>query len=316
VRQFQTPPCHPVMKVLKSVLKVIGLVLVLALGTGASYAGWQGHEFDASLDRVYDVPVPTITLSKDPAVLARGEHLTHAVLPCATAACHGGDFAGATEPIDLGPVGKLSAPNITPAGLAVAYSDGELFRLLRHGIKKDGRSVRFMPIQDASWLPDSDVVAMISYLRTVPAVDKPNGAIAIGPLGKVLDRRNVFPLDVARRIDHEHVELAPPPAPTKEYGRFLARLCTGCHGAHLSGGPIPGAPSSVPTPRNLTPDSSGLAGWTYDDFAKLLDTGVRKNGQKLDPFMPLAAFSKYDDTERRALWAYLQSLSPIPAGQR
>jgi hypothetical protein len=303
-------------KLLKNGLKVIGPLLVVVLGTGASYAGWQGHQFDASLESVYDVPVPTITVSNETAVLARGEHLTHTLMPCAAAECHGGNFAGAAKSIDMGPVGKFSAPNITPAGLGAVYSDGELFRLLRHGIKKDGRGVRFMPVQDASWLPDSDVVAMISYLRTVPAVDKANGAIEIGPLGKVLDRRNMFALDVARRIDHERAEIAPPPAPTKEYGRFVARLCTGCHGEHLSGGPIPGAPPSVPTPLNLTPDPSGLAGWAYDDFAKLLDTGVRKNGKKLDPFMPLGAFSKYDDTERRALWAYLQSVSPTPAGQR
>jgi hypothetical protein len=307
----------PGMKVvLKRGLKVLGLVLVLALGTGASYAGWQAHEFDASLDRIYDVAVPTITLSKDPAVLARGEHLTHAVMPCAAGECHGGDFAGAAKPIDMGPVGRFRAPNITSAGLGAAYTDGELFRLLRHGIKKDGRSVRFMPVQDANWLPDADLVAMISYLRTAAPVDKPNGAMEVGVLGKVLDRRNMVALDVARRIDHEHGEIAPPPAPTKEYGRFVSRLCTGCHGAHLSGGPIPGAPPSVPTPLNLTPDKSGLAGWTYDDFATLLDTGVRKNGKKLDPFMPLSAFAKYDETERRALWAYLQSVPATPAGQR
>jgi hypothetical protein len=173
-----------------------------------------------------------------------------------------------------------------------------------------------MPVQDANWLPDSDVIAMISYLRTRPAVDKPNGDVEIGTVGKVLDRRDMMRFDVARRIDHGHIEAAPPPAPTKEYGRFLARMCTGCHGDHLSGGPIPGAPASVPIPKNLTPDRSGLAGWTYDDFAKLLDTGIRKNGQALDPFMPRTAFVNYDDTERHALWAYLQSVPAMPAGQR
>jgi cytochrome c5 len=266
--------------------------------------------------RVYDVPVPDITLSKDPAVLARGEHLTHSVMPCAIAECHGGDFAGATKGVDMGPVGRFSAPNITTANLGAAYTDGELFRLLRHGIKKDGQGVRFMPAQDSNWLPDADVVAMISYLRSQPPVDRANGPIQIGMLGKVLDRRGAMPLDVARRIDHAHIEAAPKPTPTQDYGRFIGRLCTGCHGEHLSGGPLPGAPPSTPVPLNLTPDASGLAGWTYDDFAKLLDTGVRKNGKKLDPFMPLSAFSHYDETERHALWAYLQSLPPAPFGGR
>jgi hypothetical protein len=216
----------------------------------------------------------------------------------------------------MGPVGHFNAPNITTGNLGAAYTDGELFRLLRHGIKKDGRSVRFMPVQDANWLPDADVVAMISYLRSRPAVDRPNGVSQITTLGKILDRRGVMPLDIARRIDHGHVDIAPAPAPTQDYGRFLSRLCTGCHGEHLSGGPLPGAPPSMPVPRNLTPDATGLAGWTYEDFAKLLDTGVRKNGKTLDPFMPLGAFSRYDENERHALWDYLQSLPPAPFGGR
>jgi hypothetical protein len=305
-----------VKKIVKRVAGVVGLLLILVLGTGATYAGWQGREFDASMDRVYAVPVPDITISKDAAVLARGEHLTHAVMPCATAECHGTDFGGATKGPNMGPLGHYSGPNITMANLGAAYSDGELFRLLRHGLKKDGRSVRFMPVQDSNWLPDADVVAMISYLRSVPPVDRPNGSTEIGTLGKVMDRRGAVVLDVARRIDHDHIDSAPAPMPTRDYGRFVSRMCTGCHGEHLSGGPLPGAPPSIPVPLNLTPDASGLAGWSYDDFAKLLDTGVRKNGKPLDPFMPRAAFVRYDDTERHALWAYLQSLPPAPFGGR
>jgi hypothetical protein len=302
------------MKVPKRLLKGLGLTLVL--GTGASYGGVRIHDFDASMDRVYDLPVPAITRSLDPGVLSRGEHLTHSVMACAMTTCHGTDFGGARTPLQMGPMGSLSAPNITEAGLGAAYSDGELFRLLRDGVKKDGRSVRFMPVQDTSWLPDSDVVAMISYLRTVPAIEHPSGPSSLGPLGKVLDRNEMIAFDVARRIDHEHPEHAPAPAPTKEYGAFVARLCTGCHGQHLSGGHIPGTPPSFPTPLNLTPDASGLAGWTYADFTRLLDTGIRKNGKKLDPFMPVSSFSNYDETERRALWAHLQSLPATPAGQR
>jgi len=303
-------------KLPKRLLQGLGLALVLAVGSGASYVGLKVHEFNASMDRVYELPVPAITRSVEPVVLARGQHLTHSVMACAMSSCHGDDFAGARTPLQMGPIGSVSAPNITLGGLGAAYSDGELFRLLRHGAKKDGRSVRFMPVQDTSWLPDSDVVAMISYLRTMPAIERPNGPTSIGVVGKVLDRNEMVALDVARRIDHEHAEQAPAPEPTKEYGRFVSRLCTGCHGQHLSGGHIPGTPPSFPTPLNLTPDASGLAAWAYDDFARLLDTGIRKNGKKLDPFMPVSSFSHYDETERRALWAYLKALPATPVGQR
>jgi hypothetical protein len=293
---------------------LLGVVAVLALA-GFTFVSVETSAFDKSMDRVYDIPAPTVAISKDPAVIERGRHLTHSIMPCAIAECHGGDLSGG-KPIAMGPLGTLTGPNITAAALGSAYSDGELVRLLRHGIKKDGRSLKFMPAQDSNWLPDADLVAIVSYLRTQPPVDKPNGPLQIGTLGKVLDQRGQILLDVARHIDHDHVEMAPPPTPTADYGRFVAHLCMGCHGEHLSGGRIPGAPSSLPIPLNLTPHGTGLAGWTYDDFEKLIDTGTRKNGKALDPFMPREALKSYDDTERHALWAYLQTLPATPFGNR
>ena len=303
------------MRIFFRVLKVIAIVLGVVVLVGGVFVYTQCKAFDASLAKVYDVPVPNLTRSTDPAVIARGKHLTESVGGCAGALCHGPDLGGG-KPIEMGPLGTVSGPNITPDALGAAYSDGEFARIIRHGIKKDGCSVRLMPAQDLTWLPDSDVVAMVSYLRTVAPGDRPNGTTKIGVLGKVLDRQDKVILDVARRIDHTKQEVAPAPEPTARYGAFLARLCTGCHGEHLSGGRIPGTPSTIPTPLNITPDVTGLAGWTYADFDKLLKQGVRKNGKALDPFMPVEEWKNFDDTEEHALWAYLQTLPPAPFGGR
>jgi mono/diheme cytochrome c family protein len=283
--------------------------------SAAAYAFVQARAFDASMDKVYDIPVPAVTKSDDPAVVARGKHLAESLTGCTTPDCHGADGAGG-KLMSMGPLGTLVGPNITNGGLGAAYTDGDLFRLVRHGIKKDGRSLKFMPAQDFCWLPDADVVAIVSYLRSLPAVDRPNGPIQVGMIGKVLDRAEKLPLDVARHIDHANVGKGPPPEPTARYGELLSRICTGCHGPHLSGGRIPGAPSSLPVPTNLTPHETGLKGWTYEDFVKLLEQGIKKNGSKLDPFMPLQSFGKLDDTEKRALWAYLTSLPPTELGNR
>jgi hypothetical protein len=214
----------------------------------------------------------------------------------------------------MGPLGTMAAPNMTV--MSEAYSDGEMVRLIQHGIKKDGRSVRFMPVTDFSWLPESDAVAIMSYVRTVPKVDRPNGPMEIGLLAKVLDRRDAFDMDVARRIDHKKNEGAPAPEPTAAYGKFVSRLCSGCHGKGYAGGPIPGAPASLPVPLNLTPHDTGLKGWTYDDFEKFITTGIRKNGTPINPFMPVEALRNMNDTERKALWAFLQSLPPTEFGKR
>jgi hypothetical protein len=290
------------------------LVLLIAVVLGI-FVYVQTSAFDKSMDRVYDLRPLEFERSTDPAVIARGDHLAHSVLPCAASDCHGTDLGGGKTQ-EMGPLGVITCPNVTPGGLGAAYSDGELARLLRHGIKKDGRSLRFMPVQDVSWLPDSDLLAVISYVRTLPAKKSDNGPISIGTLGKILDRLDKIPLDVARRIDHEQAGKGPPPAPTATYGKLLSQVCTGCPGKGLSGGPIPGAPPEIPIPRNLTPHETGLKGWTFEDFERLLNQGIRKNGAKINPFMPIEAFGKFDDTEKRALWAYLTHLPPTPFGNR
>jgi len=300
---------------LKRILKWVGAVLVVALVAGAAFVGLQVRAYSASMGKIYDVPSPKIARSTEPAMLERGKHLAESLGGCATADCHGADLAGG-KVIEMGPLGKMSSPNITPAGRAGGYSDGELARLILHGIKKDGRSVTFMPSQDFSWWPDDDVQAVISYVRTVPPVAKPDGVFELGLLAKVLDRRDLIPIDIARRIDHDKRPAAPKPEPTAVYGAFIGRMCFGCHGAHLSGGPIPGAPASMAVPKNITPHETGLKEWTYTDFDRLLMQGLKKDGQKCDPMMPIEALGKMNDLEKQALWAYLRSVPAAPFGGR
>ncbi len=300
---------------IKSVLKGLAAVIGLAIASVATYVWVQVSRFDSSLEKVYDVPASSLAASTDPAVIARGKHIAESVGGCTSAPCHGPDLGGG-KPFDMGPVMSFAGPNITMGGLGLAYSDGELARLVRHGLKKDGRSLRFMPVEEFSWLPDPDVLALVSYLRVAPPVDRPNGTTVIHTLGKVLDRRGDLVIDVARHIAAGPADEAPPAAPTAEYGAFMARLCKGCHGETLSGGPIPAAPPSLPIPLNLTPDASGLKDWTFDDFEKLMRTATRKNGKALNPFMPVESWRNFDDVEMHALWAYLRTVPPLAFGNR
>jgi mono/diheme cytochrome c family protein len=289
-------------------------VLLLAAG-GFVYA--QASAFDASLDKVYAVTSPAIVASTDPAVIARGKHLSESLGGCDS--CHGSDLGGKPGEA-MGPLGLLHYPNLTrgKGGVGARYSDGELARLVRHGIKANGKGIRFMPSQDMHWWPEQDLVAIVSYVRSVPNVDRtlPDDS-HIGVLGKLLDRLDQLPLDVARRIDHH----APPPkvpapAPTAAYGKYLAMPCSGCHGPGLSGGKIPGAPPDLPVPTNITPHATGIKHYTEADFMKLVNTGIKPNGKKLDPFMPLPTLTAMNDVEKKALWAYLSTLPPKPFGGR
>lgn len=301
------------MGMVKKVLKGLGkLVALVAVGVGC-YVGFHAHAFDVSMARVYAVPLPAVARSTDPAVVERGRHLAHSVAGCALSDCHGHDLGGGRS-LDIGPLGTFTAPNLT--FMAMAYSDAELARLILHGVRRDGRSLRFMSVQEINWMPDADVAAIVSWVRTMPLVQRPNGPIRVGLLAKVLDRHDMIPVDIARRVDHATRDTAPPPSATAAYGRYVGRLCMGCHGDTFSGGPIPGAPSSMAVPPNLTPHATGLAGWTYDDFVRFGATGIRKNGRRVDAIMPTEALANMDDVERRALWAFLQSLPPRPYGGR
>lgn len=300
---------------LKKVLVGVGATIGLVVVGGGTFVWTQVSGFDAAMAKVHDVPLPPVTASTDPAVIERGKHLVYSLTGCASADCHGTNLAGG-NPISMGPVATMVGPNITPSGVMAVYSDGELARLVTTGVKRDGRSVLFMPVQDFGWIPDADVAAVVSYLRTVAPVQKVSVPSSVGVLGKVLDHNDKLVLNVARRLVGVPREVPPAPAPTAEYGRHVAKLCMGCHGESFSGGPIPGAPADMPIPSNITPDASGLKAWTYEDFTRLVDTGVKKNNERLNPFMPLPALAAMNETERKALWAYLQSLPPLAFGNR
>lgn len=303
-------------KILVKVGLGLGALILLAAAGGGIFVWTQVSAFDESMAKRYDIPVRDIRAAEGPEALARGEHLARSVGACAASDCHGADLAGG-KTLEMGPLGVSTAPNITGGGLGAVYSDAELVRLIEHGIRKDGTSVRFMPAFEINWLPDDDLSALLAFIRSVPPVKKPNGPFELGVLAKILDRQGAgVVMDVARHIDHKNIEKAPPPTPTKEYGRFLAKGCVGCHGEGLTGGAIPGAPPEIPIPLNITPHETGLKGWTRADFDRLLDKGIRKDGSKLNPFMPIESVGKMNETERQALFAYLMSLPAKPFGNR
>jgi len=301
-----------VKKVLLVVAAAVGFLLVAATGFVLS----RIHRYDESTHKRYDFPYPEVMRSNDPAVLARGKHLAESIGVCTT--CHGADMAGGHEDA-LGPLGRVVMPNVTTGRGArgEVYTDLEMSRLLRHGVKRDGTTVRMMPVHEMAWWPEEDVSAVISYLRSLPAVDGDPGLVEVSAFGKVLDTLDMaIPFDVARRVEHGPIPKAPPAGPTVAYGEKLAINCSGCHGSHFSGGPIPGAPPDMPVPPNLTADPSGLGRYDLAAFQRAMREGLSKSGAKLRPPMPVDVLRNMNDTEITALWLFLRSLPPTPFGKR
>lgn len=301
------------MKILRRLAKVV-IVLVAILAACVAFAYWRtGRAFAQRLH----VDEPALTIATDAAAIARGEHVarTHGCFDC-----HGDDLGGRVV-VDAFPVGRVAGPNLThgAGGLGAQLDTGALERAIRHGLAPNGRPLLFMPSQDYNALSDADAADLIAYVSTRPPVDRPVPAAVAGPLPRVLFVLGRMPLVDALHIDqhaaHRHAVTI---AATAEYGAYLASTaCAGCHGAHFSGGRVPGTPPSLPPARNITPDTvTGIGNWSKAQFYAAMRQGKRPDGTALDRFMPWPSFASLSNVELDALWAFLHTLPPSPQGQR
>lgn len=290
---------------------VIVSLVVLLLALCVVY--WRSSGLLAAKIDVREAALP---IPADAEAIERGKHLA---ITRGCSDCHGADFAGKMV-VDVLPVGRIAGPNLTrgKGGLPADFKPEDWERAIRHGVAPDGRMLVVMPTRDYAALTDADTADLIAFLQQVPAVDRQEPAIAVGPIPRLQMLIGLVPLAEARVVDqHAKHVAAMTPAPSVEYGRYLAHTCTGCHGEHFSGGRVPGLPPSFPAATNITPDSTGGIGrWKKTDFYTAMRYGRRPNGTNIDPFMPWGVFKQMTDLELDALWAYLQTQPGRPAGGR
>ena len=272
-----------IMRVLKRVLKVVGLVVVLLGLILGMFVYVQCSKFDSSMEKVYDVPAPDLGRSTDAAVIARGDHLVHSLGGCASALCHGEDLGRRQADRD-------GAPRLAPGAEHHARQPrrGVLRRRIRADHPARHQEGRADGAPHAVAGPHLAARLRRAGNRLLPADGAARRPARTARRGSARSARSSIAwtrssLDVARRIDHGKIEHAPAPEPTAAYGAYVSRLCNGCHGEHLSGGRIPGTPSTIPTPLNLTPDATGLKDWSFADFDKLMKTGARQERQDARP---------------------------------
>jgi len=103
-----------------------------------------------------------------------------------------------------------------------------------------------------------------------------------------------------------------------EHGRYIALAgdCMPCHTAtpenKFAGGLAINTPFGTIYSPNITPDpETGIGKWTFDDFKNAVHDGIRADGAYLYPAMPYPHFTKIEEADLKALWAYLRSLPPI-----
>ncbi|MEO5958048.1 MAG: cytochrome c [Opitutaceae bacterium] len=288
---------------------LVTIVALLAVGAVAVY-----FASNARMKKTFAVAVRPVAIPADAGAIARGKHLAE-TRGCND--CHGKDYAGG-KVIDDGAMGTVHAPNLTRGrgGRIATFTDEDWVRAIRHGVGPDKGGLLIMPSEEYSHFSDPDLGAIVAYLKTVPAVDRERVPIALGPVARVLLASGKMKLP-AEVIDHANLRPATvEKGVTVDYGRYVATACIGCHGPNLSGGKIAIGPPSWPPAANLTPHADGrLAKWSEADFLKTVRTAKRPDGTELNEVMP-RVFGAMDDTELKAVWAFLKSLPPAATGAR
>ena len=293
---------------MKKALRWIGrglavIVALLALGIGSVYALTSRR-----MARTFEVPREhELAIATDSATIERGKYLA---ITRGCTDCHAGNLAGRILVEDPA-IGRIVTANIT-RGRKGGPLDARAFELaVRHGIRPDGSALLVMPSQEFQQFTDDDVAAIAAYVNSVPAVTDSLPAISVGPLARVLwmaGKLQAVPAEDVKPSAQHVVTLAM--ADTKEYGAYVAAGCVGCHGQDYSGGPIPGMPPGTPLAANITPDSAtGIGAWTEEQFVTALRTGVRPDGSKIRPPMPIEATKLMVDDEVRATYKYLRTVA-------
>ena len=149
------------------------------------------------------------------------------------------------------------------------------------------------------WSSAADApVARGEYLVTVGGCDDCHTPKVFGANGPDLDK--------SRRLSGHPAGDKLPPVPSGIIGPQQWGAVTNNHLTAWVG------PWGVSFAANLTPDASGLGGWTPENFIRAIRTGKHAgSGRPILPPMPWMNYAQMTDDDLRAVFAFLKSLPPI-----
>ena len=304
----------------------LGVLLIAAL---LSYIWFALPDVGPALD---------LSVELTPERIARGERLATGIYQCM--GCHADlkyDSYGATlDRSTLGKGGRVfdhedglpgsyTAKNLTPYHLG-DWSDGEIFRAITSGVRKDGTALfPIMPYPAFGQTDQEDILDIIAYLRSLSPI-----------ANEVPESSSDFPVNVLLNfVPKKAVFTHKPDIQDKvAYGRYLVNAgnCAGCHTQMEKGVALPGMDFAGGTElhlrdggrvrsANITPhETTGIGAWTEEVFVakfkefqdpnSFVNTIVVEKGEA-NTRMPWRAISKLADEELAAIFAYLSSVEPV-----
>jgi cytochrome c553 len=249
------------------------------------------------------------------ALRARGALLVRSVALCG--GCHtatgGAELAG--NPQFKG--GALPAPNLTPDKTGLGdWTDQQIMNAFRNGIDDQGRHLdSAMPYWLFHNMSDADAQAIVAFLRSLPPTSASVGdanpdATPVTPLAPA-----AFPASSLQPANADYA--------AAQQGKYLlsgVAQCVRCHSPSSAGlpaasffsGVAPTSGTQIFSP-NITPDATGLSGWTAADVATALKVGTNKAGVTLCGSMPSGSkgYGGFSDADAHAIGVYLTTIPAV-----
>jgi cytochrome c553 len=207
--------------------------------------------------------------------------------------CHGARGEGGRDEIQG--IFHNTAPTLSQ--VLPLYSDQDLARLIRYGIKRDRKSAVGMNSFSFWALGDQDLSNIIAHLRRQPTLAPVDRTLRVSWRGRLALVTGSWKV-AADQVDRSRPRWGDLPRTTPiERGRYLASItCSECHGLDFGGNPLERAPSLAV-----------LAAYSMEQFMHLMRTAEAVGGRRLDRNMDWVAKAPLTDQEVRDLYLFLRS---------
>lgn len=275
------------------ILKKIGILLgsLVLLAVAILYGGSQWV-----LSRSHATPLEEVPVPADAASIAEGGRMAR-VMGCRD--CHGPNGEGLVLFEDA-MVGRVAPPAF--AKVAATYTDAEIARAVRQGVRRDGSTLWVMPSAAHAYIADDDMGRIIAWIRTVkPGPKDQQLPTRFGPMGRALVLAGAFQ-------GSAHTMHAAPKNRPADMGQYVVQAaCLGCHAMDKERPADDGSGVMVP------PLASVAAAYAPAAFRKLLRTGVGMTNRDLGMMRTaaLGGFTVLTDPEIDAIHAYLKKQAEV-----
>ena len=278
---------------MKHLFKWIGIGLGSLLGIAVIAAIFVWVAGGRITGRTYEMPDTTFVADPAAADIEEGRRL--AILRGCFDGCHGDKLGGAVFVDDL-VFGKFVAPDLTRAFRDM--SDKELDSVIRHGVRRDGKSTMLMPSASFHHLRDEDLNNIAAFIRSQDLSDGPELDARPRLVARFMVLRGIF-LPQAQQVR----DTAPWLSADDTEGRYLTlTVCAECHGMDLKGY------------EDFSPGLVAAVAYSRESFTKLMREGVAIGDRDLGLMSEMAKkrFTSFTDAEVDSLYEYLQTLVDEP----